>query len=119
MKLKALTPKNGPYRIKSDRKELILKEGQNEVFDLGSVVPEAVRHLKDPQVDIPRIARSPELTRSIEIAVQRVPTKHTLIRDDARTVRRLPANSVHLVLTSPPYWTLKDYRDHPGQPGRE
>lgn len=25
--------------------------------------------------------------------------------------------SVHLVVTSPPYWTLKDYNDHPGQLG--
>lgn len=25
--------------------------------------------------------------------------------------------SIHLVVTSPPYWTLKNYRDHPGQLG--
>lgn len=25
--------------------------------------------------------------------------------------------SVHLVVTSPPYWTLKDYNDHPAQLG--
>ena len=30
---------------------------------------------------------------------------------------RLPGESVHLVLTSPPYWTLKEYRDSQGQLG--
>lgn len=29
----------------------------------------------------------------------------------------LEANSVHLVLTSPPYWTLKEYQEHPDQLG--
>lgn len=29
----------------------------------------------------------------------------------------LEAESVHLVVTSPPYWTLKQYRDTPGQLG--
>jgi len=29
----------------------------------------------------------------------------------------LEAESVHLVLTSPPYWTLKEYRDSPSQLG--
>ncbi|MDQ7858158.1 MAG: site-specific DNA-methyltransferase [Armatimonadota bacterium] len=29
----------------------------------------------------------------------------------------IPDGSIHLVVTSPPYWTLKKYRDHPGQLG--
>jgi site-specific DNA-methyltransferase (adenine-specific) len=29
----------------------------------------------------------------------------------------LPDESVHLVITSPPYWNLKRYNDHPGQLG--
>jgi len=29
----------------------------------------------------------------------------------------LEPQSVHLVLTSPPYWTLKEYRDSEGQLG--
>ncbi len=37
---------------------------------------------------------------------------------DAREVlSRLPEASVHLAVTSPPYWTLKRYEDHPGQLG--
>ena len=40
-----------------------------------------------------------------------------LIRGDARYLGFLPDASVHLVLTSPPYWNLKRYHDTPGQLG--
>ena len=36
-------------------------------------------------------------------------TQHKIINGDSRQMVELPDNSVHLVLTSPPYWQLKDY----------
>ena len=36
-------------------------------------------------------------------------TTHRLHRGDARDLSWIPNASVHLVVTSPPYWTLKDY----------
>lgn len=36
-------------------------------------------------------------------------TKHQLINGDSRNMSRVPDKSVHLVITSPPYWQLKDY----------
>lgn len=36
-------------------------------------------------------------------------TCHTLYRGDARDLSYIPTESVHLVLTSPPYWNLKEY----------
>ena len=44
-------------------------------------------------------------------------TRHRLHRGDARDLSWIPDCSVHLIVTSPPYWTLKDYREHPGQLG--
>src|SRR5688572_18720292 len=44
-------------------------------------------------------------------------TIHTLHGGDARHLEWIPDTSLHLVLTSPPYWTLKRYREHPGQLG--
>ncbi len=44
-------------------------------------------------------------------------TRHRLIRGDARNLSFLDDASVHLVVTSPPYWTLKRYREHPDQLG--
>jgi len=43
--------------------------------------------------------------------------RHRIILADSRTMPELPDASVHLVVTSPPYWCIKDYA-HPGQIGR-
>ncbi len=44
-------------------------------------------------------------------------TTHKLVVGDAREMSFIPDESVHLVLTSPPYWTLKKYKERPGQLG--
>ena len=44
-------------------------------------------------------------------------TTHRLINGDARDLSFLPAESVHLVVTSPPYWNLKRYNEHDDQLG--
>lgn len=85
--------------------------------NLASLVPDEFRELSDPQTAIPRIARDPASMKSIEVAVQHVPTSHRLCLGDSREMHSLPPESVHLVLTSPPYWTLKEYRDSAGQLG--
>ncbi len=36
-------------------------------------------------------------------------TKHTIINGDSRQMSELKDESVHLIVTSPPYWQLKDY----------
>ena len=43
--------------------------------------------------------------------------QHQLHRGDARELDWIPDGSLHLVVTSPPYWTLKRYNDIPGQLG--
>ncbi|HNM65333.1 MAG TPA: site-specific DNA-methyltransferase, partial [Accumulibacter sp.] len=42
---------------------------------------------------------------------------HRLINADSRDLAFLPDGSVHLVVTSPPYWNLKRYNEHPDQLG--
>jgi DNA modification methylase len=44
-------------------------------------------------------------------------TEHTIRRSDARALSWIPSESVHLVVTSPPYWTLKQYERRKGQMG--
>ncbi len=44
-------------------------------------------------------------------------THHKLVIGDARDLSFIPDDSVHLVLTSPPYWNLKKYEEHPDQMG--
>jgi site-specific DNA-methyltransferase (adenine-specific) len=38
-------------------------------------------------------------------------THHKIIIGDSRRMMEIPDESVHLVITSPPYWQLKDYGD--------
>ncbi len=60
------------------------------------------------------IAKDRKLTALIESIIKEVPTHHDLRLGDARN---LQAEGIHLVLTSLPYWTLKEYRKSDGQLG--
>lgn len=44
-------------------------------------------------------------------------TEHRLRLGDARDLSWIPNGSVHLVVTSPPYWTLKKYEENDNQLG--
>jgi len=85
---------------------------------LKEFLPDAVLHIENLQTAIPQIAKDADLIDEIARAVRRIPSRHLLLRGDTRN-SRLPDESVHLVLTSPPYWTLKEYRNTMGQLGHE
>jgi modification methylase len=55
-----------------------------------------------PTAALPRLAKS---------------TTHVIHKGDARQLDWLPSESVHLAVTSPPYWTLKEYPSNNGQLG--
>src|SRR3990172_796926 len=44
-------------------------------------------------------------------------TTLTICQGDSREMDWIPSDSIHLALTSPPYWTLKEYPDRKGQLG--
>jgi DNA modification methylase len=44
-------------------------------------------------------------------------TTHRLIHGDTRSLSFIPDESVHLAVTSPPYWSLKRYNENPAQLG--
>lgn len=44
-------------------------------------------------------------------------THHVLVQGDARDMAFIPDDSVHLIVTSPPYWNLKQYNEHDAQMG--
>ncbi len=80
-------------------------------------IPKEIGPIRDPQRDLPRIAKDERLISVIQRAVQKILTEHQLYCSDAREISWLKPESVHLVLTSPPYWTLKQYRQSVGQMG--
>lgn len=77
--------------------------------------------------DLPANDNTPEALkkyREINAVLRTVPwpkpydlTMHRLHLGDARNLSWIGDESVHLVVTSPPYWTLKEYRHHSGQMG--
>ena len=86
---------------------------------LEAVLPPKLReiHPDRHRRSIPALAKDPVSIAQIRGLLSGVKTDHKVILGDARDVR-LPASSVHLVVTSPPYWTLKEYPDRDGQMGR-
>src|SRR2546422_8445971 len=99
------------------KRKILPDNSAQESADLSRYVPKELAKFDDPQTAIPRIAKDAQSIRLIERAVHQVPTSHSLYRGDARDMPGLQPQSVHLVLTSPPYWTLKEYRDSEGQLG--
>lgn len=87
--------------------------------ELERLVPtEALTMMRmDAQKAVPAIARRPDLISDIEHGVRSLSTTHQLRVGDARDLSHVADESVHLVVTSPPYWTLKEYLPHSGQLG--
>jgi modification methylase len=104
-----------PMSVAAKRKPANVSTGKTTV-DLSSFVPGGLNHADDPQTLIPRLAKDDGAVRMIEHSVQTIPTTHQLNLGDARKMD-IESESVHLVLTSPPYWTLKEYRDSDAQLG--
>lgn len=84
---------------------------------LSAYIPPDLQQVQDPDTAIPQLSKDPRAISAIEAAIRRIPTTHQLYLTDARTPPTLLRESVHLVVTSPPYWTLKRYRETSGQLG--
>lgn len=68
---------------------------------------------------IPELARDKDRMRDVEQAVRSIPTSHEIYEGDSRDLSMIEDESVHLVVTSPPYFNLKSYNSgaSPGQLG--
>jgi len=80
-------------------------------------LPTSIREIEYTQSAIPSIAKDQNLTAEIDRALRQMPTEHRLYLGDGRTAQAIRAKSVHLIVTSPPYWTLKQYQHCDGQLG--
>jgi DNA modification methylase len=85
--------------------------------DLERLVPPELLACASDQTLIPRIAKDASLAAELERSLASVPTNHNLWNADSRNLGFLHDESVHLVLTSPPYWTLKVYNSSEAQMG--
>ena len=85
-----------------------------EHASLREYVPETCQELLDKSATelrsaIPELARDTGRMSDVEQAVKSLPSHHELHRRDARDLDFIDDESVHLAVTSPPYFNLKDY----------
>lgn len=67
--------------------------------------------------EIPTMAKDEPSASRVFDKQAAFPTSHRLYRGDSRRMVDIQKDSVHLIITSPPYWTLKEYRPINGQLG--
>jgi DNA modification methylase len=93
--------------------------GQTPEDDLEKLVPAEAWALAeaDTQRAMPAVAKDAALMANIEHTVRQITSQHRIVCGDARDLSTIPDESVHLVVTSPPYWTLKEYLPNEGQLG--
>ncbi len=84
---------------------------------LREYAPRSLLGLRKTQKAIPKLAKDKAAVAEVEAILPTLPTRHELRRSDARGMDFVPSESVQLVLTSPPYWTLKQYNETDGQLG--
>src|SRR6267154_3114642 len=99
------------------KRKLVDNVAEKTTVDLSNFVPRGLSNSGDTQTMIPRLAKDGQAVRIIEQSVQTIPTTNRLYLGDARKMQNLKPESLHLVLTSPPYWTLKEYRNSDAQLG--
>ena len=96
--------------------------------ELVDHVPQTLHHFlnkdnKELRSAIPELARDWERMIDIENAIGNVPTQHRFHRADSRKFGQtgddssplVSDESVHLIITSPPYFNIKDYNCQDGQ----
>jgi DNA modification methylase len=88
-----------------------------EVSLNGSQIPDdPTTHEAD--LLIPKLVKDSSAISILEKRLDALPTHHKLVLGDSRDLKKIEASSVHLVVTSPPYWTLKEYPRVNGQLGQ-
>lgn len=80
--------------------------GRWSIFAVGEITSQRSRRSRSEATRIPEAK-----------PYQGPSTEHTLNTGDARELGWIPDESVHLVVTSPPYFNLKEYNRSPGQLG--
>ena len=87
--------------------------------ELQEYIPESCEGLlaksdRDLKSDLPALARDQGRMGEVEKAVKSLPSNHELYLGDARDLSMVDEESVELVVTSPPYFDIKDYENGTG-----
>lgn len=114
----ALTGLGGSRPEPAARKRVELGSPTNPAAVAAAAPPSLLERVTaEPQRGFPAIAKDPEACSAITRAVRGLPSAHLVHLGDSRRLELAP-ESVELVVTSPPYWTLKEYNAQAGQLGQ-
>ena len=84
---------------------------------MRDTLPEITLDNSSLKKELPALAKDSERLAILHNSVAEIPLHHKLFGRDARSLDEVSDCSVHLVVTSPPYWTLKQYNESDGQLG--
>ena len=112
--------KNGRRATTRSERYLQARERPAELRETVDAVTEVLDDL--PPADnaagaVEKMLRANAILRNVPWPAPFDETRHRVCEGDARDLSFLPTASVHLVVTSPPYWTLKQYEPHRDQLG--
>jgi modification methylase len=88
-----------------------------EAFDAAAKALADLPESDNTEGAVERMLRANAILRHLPWPKPFDETTHELRRGDARDLSWLGSESVHLVVTSPPYWTLKEYEPNASQMG--
>jgi DNA modification methylase len=86
-------------------------------IDYSPFIPPSIDMNMDAQTTIPKLAKDQKFIGHVQSILPQLPSSHLGALADARDLSFINDETVHLVLTSPPYWTLKKYEEHDAQLG--
>src|SRR5437588_1246510 len=95
------------------RNGLVFKES----FDAAAKALQELPESDNQEGAVEKMLRANAILRSLPWPRPFDETSHRLHCGDARDLSWIPAQTVHLIVTSPPYWTLKEYEPHKSQLG--
>ena len=122
MQLSIRQHKNGAHKSGANaaRRYPTAQEAGAELRETVNAVTRTIEEL--PSADnaagaVEKMLRANAILRNVPWPPPFDKTVHRLHAGDARDLSWLPDESLHLVVTSPPYWTLKEYEPHQAQLG--
>jgi len=93
------------------------KEPFRESFDAAAKALADLPESDNSEGAVERMLRANAILRHLPWPKPFDETSHRLMQGDARDLSKIASETVHLVVTSPPYWTLKQYEPHAAQMG--
>jgi site-specific DNA-methyltransferase (adenine-specific) len=102
-----------PFRPNPEPSTRVAKEA----YDAVRAVLEDLPQSDNVPGAVERMLRANGLLRNLPWPAPYDQTRHVLHLGDARSLSWVPDESVHLIVTSPPYWTLKEYEHSDEQLG--